>query len=195
MADNTFDIKGGINQILPNAKEGITHIHQNGSRSERIAKDYARLREEIGKEVDPKTRDKVKFYETKIPGTKDVIEKLTDGGFKPTRIKEAERLKEFWSKEALRYADYPYAQDINFVLYTRIVREFEVYVTPMVEDGEPLRDIMVTIHEKMVKPIMELLESSGENDENLRYTYDHIYGIIYYLTGNCHLNWADYDNL
>jgi hypothetical protein len=85
MADNTFDIKGGNNQILPNAKEAVQHIHNNEKRSARIANDYARLREEIGKEVDPKTKDKVKFYETKIPGTKDVIEKLTDGGFKPFR--------------------------------------------------------------------------------------------------------------
>ena len=78
--------------------------------------------------------------------------------------------------------------------FSKIVREFEVYITPMVEDGEPLRDIMVKIHEKIVKPTMELLDSSGDDDENLRYTYDHIYGIIYYLTGNCHLNWKDYDN-
>ena len=169
-------------------------INNHGTRSARLARDYAQLREALGKKVDPKTREKVKYYETKIPGTKDGIEKLTDGGFKPSRIKEAERLKEFWGKEALRYADYPYAQDINFVLYTRIVREFEVYITPMVEDGEPLRDILVKIHEQIVKPIIELLESSGEDDENLRYTYDHIYGIIYYLTGNCHLNWKDYDD-
>lgn len=183
---------GDNSQYIDNP--GRVTINNNGPRSARIAKDYARLRDEIGKEVDSKTKDKVKFYETKIPGTKDVIEKLTDGGFKPSRIREAERLKEFWGKEALRYADYPYAQDINFVLYTRIVREFEVYITPMVEDGEPLRDIMVKIHEQIVKPIVELLECSGEDDENLRYTYDHIYGIIYYLTGNCHLNWKDYDD-
>ena len=192
--NNTYKevILGNNSQNIGQAGKVI--INNNGTCSARIAKDYAKLRDAIGEKVDPKTKDKVRYYETKIPGTKDVIEKLNDGGFKPSRIKEAERLKEFWGKEALRYADYPYAQDINFLLYTRIVREFEVYITPMVEDGEPLRDILVKIHEQIVKPIMEILESSGEDDENLRYTYDHIYGIIYYLTGNCHLNWKDYDN-
>ena len=192
--DNIYNENNlGDNSQYIHQAEKVTIIN-NGPRSARIAKDYVRLREEIGKEVDPKTKEKVKYYETKIPGTKDIIAKLTDGGFKPKRIKEAERLKELWSKEALRYADYPNAQDINLILYSKIVREFEVYITPMVEDGEPLRDIMVKIHEKIVKPTMELLDSSGDDDENLRYTYDHIYGIIYYLTGNCHLNWKDYDN-
>lgn len=203
MSDNTFDIEGGNNQIAPNATEASQHNHgavQNitnnyaGDRPSRIAANFARLREEIGKDVDPRTRERVEYYETKLPGDKDVAEKLTDGGFTLGRIREAERLKELWAKEALRFADSPAAQDNNLLIYTRIVREFDIYITPMIEEGMPLKEVRRELHERIVLPIMDILERNGADDEDIRYTQDHIYGIIYYLTGNCHLNWMDYDN-
>lgn len=178
----------------PNATS-VTIVKANGKSAARIAGGLAQLHKEIGKEVSEETKEAVRHYETKIPGTKDVEEKLTDGGFSVSRIKEAVRLKEFWSKEAFRTSDYPVIQEENFQLYSRIVHEFNIYIMPMVEDELPLRDIMKELHEKIVSPIMTIYQENGYNDENLRYTYDHIYGIIYYLTGKCHLNWKDYDNL
>jgi len=103
-------------------------------------------------------------------------------------------LKELWSKEAFRTSDYPVIQEENLQLYSRIVREFKIYIMPLVEDEKPLREIMRQLHEVIVAPIMKIYQENGYSDENLRYTYDHIYGIIYYLTGNCHLNWKDYDD-
>lgn len=159
----------------------------------RIAGNMARVRQELGKELSERTRQQVEFYETKIKGTKDVEQKLTDGGFKPSAIKEAKRLKEFWAKEAFRTSDYPVIQEDNLLYYTRIVHEFGIYIMPMIEDGKPVREIMVSLHEKIVQPIMDIFRDNGYSDQNLRYNYDHIYGMIYYLTGNCHLNWTDYD--
>ena len=158
-----------------------------------IKYNMARIRQEIGKELSERTRQQIEFYETKIKGTKDVEQKLTDGGFKPSAIKEAKRLKEFWAKEAFRTSDYPVIQEDNLLYYTRIVHEFGIYIMPMIEDGKPLREIMKALHEIIVASIMKIFQDNGYNDQNLHYTYDHIYGMIYYLTGNCHLNWTDYD--
>ena len=158
-----------------------------------FAGNMARIREEIGKKLSERTRQQIEFYETKIKGTKDVEQKLTDGGFKPSAIKEAKRLKEFWAKEAFRTSDYPVIQEDNLLYYTRIVHEFGIYIMPMIEDGKPLREIMKALHEIIVASIMKIFQDNGYNDQNLHYTYDHIYGMIYYLTGNCHLNWTDYD--
>ena len=177
----------------PNASTII--INTDAAHAKRIAAGYDNIRKEISKQLDERTKQAIKHYETKMPGTKDMEEKLTDGGFRPSRIQEAKRLKQFWAQEAFRTADYPVIQEDNLELYTRIVREFEVYIDPMLEDGAPLRDIMRELHEKIVAPIMEIFHRNGYSDENLRYTYDHIYGMIYYLTGKCHLNWKDYDNV
>lgn len=185
---------GDGSQNFPGEVKQLTIIN-GGKDAARIARDYARLREEIGKGLDENTKERVRHYETKIPGTKDVEEKLTDGGFSPSRIREAIRLKEFWSKEAFRTSDYPVVQEENLQLYSRIVHGFGIYITPMVEDAAPLREIMRELHERIVTPIMDIYQRNSYNDDNLRYTYDHIYGIIYYLTGKCHLNWKDYDNV
>lgn len=202
MPDNTFDINGGNNQIAPNATEANQNFPGNvqnltiinGGRNATRAANLTLLHQEIGKQVPEPTKEAVRFYETKIPGTKDVEQKLTDGGFNPVRIREAVRLKQFWGKEALRTSDYPVIQEENLQIYSRISHEFNIYIMPMVEDGAPLRDIMKELHERIVSPIMNLFQEHGYSDENLRYTYDHIYGIIYYLTGQCHLNWAHYDD-
>lgn len=194
MPDNTFDIKGGSNQILPNAHEANQFFIGDSAIQKGLSR-MARLREEIGKEVSEPTKDRIRFYETKLKGTKDMEEKLSDGGFKPSDIENAKRLKEYWAKEAFRTSDYPVIQEDNLNLYSRIASEFDVYIMPMIEDEKPLRDVRQTLHEKIISPIMDIFRKSGYNDDSLRYNYDHILGIIYYLTGNCHLNWKDYDNV
>lgn len=193
--NNTFnDAKlGDGSQYFHGDVNNLTIIN-GGKNAARISRDFGRLRNEIGKELDPRIKDAIKHYETKLPGTKDAEEKLTDGGFKPSRIKEAIRQKEYWAKEAFRTSNNIAIQEDNLVLYSRIVHEFEIYIMPMVEDGEPLRDIMTVLHEKIVAPIMNIFQEYGYTDDELRYNYDHIYGMIYYLTGNCHINWKDYDN-
>ena len=187
--ESTF---GDSSQNFPGGVQNLTIIN-GGKNAAQIANSLARIRKEIGKEVSEQTKNRIRFYETKLKGTKDVVEKLTDGGFKPFAIGKAKRLKQFWAEEALRTADYPVIQDENLQLYSRIVQEFGVYVMPMIEDEAPLHDIMRELHERIVAPIMKIYQENGYTDDNLRYTYDHIYGMIYYLTGNCHLNGADYD--
>lgn len=191
MAENQIDITGGSNQIAPNATEATQYII--GDSAIRLAH-LLRLHKEIGKEVSEQTKEAVKYYQTKLKGTKNVEEKLTDGGFKPSAIAKAKRLKQFWAQEAFRTSNHPGIQEEIFQLYSRIVQEFDVYIMPMVEDEAPLRDILRELHEKIVTPIMSVYQLNGYRDDELRYSYDHIYGMIYYLTGNCHINWKDYDN-
>lgn len=191
--DNTFNETSlGDGSQYINKVDQLTII--NGSKcTESIFRNLAHIRDEIGKGVSEQTKNRIRFYETKLKGTKDVVEKLQDGGFKPSAIDKAKRQKQFWAEEAFRTADYPGIQDENLQLYSCIVSKFDVYIMPMIEDEKPLRDIMTVLLEKIVDPIMAIYQKNGYSDENLRYTYDHIYGIIYYLTGNCHLNWKDYD--
>jgi len=194
MPDTTFDISGGNNQVLPNAQQASQYFIGDSAIRETHSQ-LARFRQAIRDKISEPTRDRIRFYETKLKGSKDMEEKLRDGGFKPSAIEKAKRLKEYWAKEAFRTSDYPVIQEDNFNLYSRIATEFDIYIMPMIEDRKPLRDVMQTLHEKIVCPIMDIFRETGYTDDNIRYTYDHIYGMIYYLTGNCHLNWKDYDNL
>ncbi len=156
---------------------------------------FQQLLEEIEKGITADVFDDLDFYRTKLAGTKDVEEKLADGGFRPTRIKEAQRLKEMYAKLALQYDCYPSAQKIFHSLFARIKNEFYTSIFPLIEEQQPLNTVMEQIRNKIVVPIRDMLENNGEYDKYMGLNEDHIYGMIYYMTGMCHLNWKDYDNV
>lgn len=173
----------------------VTNNYNYSSNSSRLASDFERLRQEILKGVKQETIEELKYYITKLPGTRSAEEKLTDGGFKTSFIREAIRLKDLYARRATMYQDYPSAQQINLDLFSRIRHEFDDTIFPIIEGGADLSSVMQQIRTKIVNPIMQLLNENGAYDEHLHYSEDHIYGMIYYLTGMCHLNWKDYDNV
>ena len=173
----------------------VTNNYNYRSNSSRLASDFERLRQEILKGVKQETIEELKYYITKLPGTRSAEEKLTDGGFKTSFIREAIRLKDLYARRATMYQDYPSAQQINLDLFSRIRHEFDDTIFPIIEGGADLSSVMHQIRTKIVNPIMQLLNENGAYDEHLHYSEDHIYGMIYYLTGMCHLNWKDYDNV
>lgn len=156
---------------------------------------FQSLLKEIENGITEDVFDALDYYKTKLDGTKDLEEKLTDGGFRPSRIAEAIRLKEMFAKIAMRYDCYPSAQKIIHSLFARIKHEFDDNIFPLIESQQPLNIVMKQIRESIVIPIRDMLEANGAHDTVLGFNEDHIYGMIYYLTGMCHLNWKDYDNV
>lgn len=178
--------------VNPNATTVINNI---GAGPTRMDSYFQGLLDEIEQHFTAEVMEELKDYITKLPGTKDVEEKLTDGGFRPMRIEEAKRLKEMYAKKAMQYDCYPSAQKIILYLFAQIKHEFNTSIFPLIEDGKPLRTIMDQVRMKIVRPIMQTLDTGVSHDRYLNFTEDHIYGMIYYLTGMCHLNWKDYDNV
>lgn len=164
-----------------------------GTRQSRMGSYFQRLHKEIEDKTTREIMDDLLYYTTKLDGTKGMVEKLKDGGFSPSFINNAMRKKEQYYKKALKYSCYPAAQDINLLIFTDIMSNFEIYIEPMIKQQQPVEQVMERIHEKVVMPIMDDLNANGAADEDLQYTSDHIYGMIYYLTGRCHINWTDYD--
>ena len=166
-----------------------------GSTPSRIDAYFRRLREEIESHTTREIIDDLLEYKTKRDGTLGLEQKLTDGGFQKSDIQWALRKKEQYAKKATKYECYPSAQEINLLLFADIKSRFDRYIYPLVQEQQPVVHVMQRTHEVIVEPMMKFLNDNGEHDEDLRYTADHIYGMIYYLTGLCHLNWADYDKI
>lgn len=180
-----------VNSYNPNAQ---TVIH-NSVRLSRLESRFEKLNKEILGNTTQEIIEELLNYKTKLDGTKDLEEKLTDGHFKKSKINDAKRQKEMYAKKATKYECYPSAQEINVNIFARIKNDFDTYVFPMIEHQEPLDEVMKAVREKVVEPIMKILEENGAHDDYLKYNTDHIYGMVYYLTGMCHLNWTDYDNV
>lgn len=177
-----------------NVKENNGTINIGKSRS-RLSATFERLEQEILNNTRKEVIDELLLYTTKLDGTKGLEEKLQDGGFQKMFIQKAIIQKEMYAKRATKYECYPAAQEIILSLFARIKNEFDVRIYPMIIKGADVPSIMQEVHKQIVSPILQMIETNGENDQSLYFNMDHIYGMIYYLTGMCHLNWKDYDNI
>lgn len=177
-----------------NVKENYGYISIGNSRC-RLSATFERLKQEILNNTTQEVIDELLMYTTKLDGTKGLEEKLQDGGFPKMFIQKAILQKEMYSKRATKYECYPAAQEIILSLFARIKNEFDIKIYPMISKGADVPSIMQDVHKQIVSPILQMIETNGANDQSLYFNMDHIYGMIYYLTGMCHLNWKDYDNI
>lgn len=177
-----------------NVKENYGYISIGNSRS-RLSATFERLEQEILNNTTQEVIDELLMYTTKLDGTKGLEEKLQDGGFQKMFIQKAIIQKEMNAKRATKYECYPAAQEIILSLFARIKNEFDIRIYPMIITGVDIPLIMQEVHKQIVSPILQMIEMNGANDQSLYFNMDHIYGMIYYLTGMCHLNWKDYDNI
>ena len=177
-----------------NVMENNGTINIGNSRS-RLSATFERLEQEILNNTRKEVIDELLMYTTKLDGTKGLEEKLQDGGFQKIFIQKAIIQKEMYAKRATKYECYPAAQEIILSLFARIKNEFDIRIYPMIIKGADVPSIMQEVHKQIVSPILQMIETNGANDQSLYFNMDHIYGMIYYLTGMCHLNWKDYDNI
>ncbi len=117
----------------------------------------------------------------------DVIgleEKLRQGG-REKLISYALEVKERFHKKLMKTSQYSeIAQDINVYLLTKVRRGFLMDIHNLICDNEPEDKINLLITERIIKPVQEDL---GIN--LFRYNEDDIMGMIFFLTGNCHIKW------
>lgn len=117
----------------------------------------------------------------------DVIgleEKLQQGG-REKLISYALEVKERFHKKLMKTSQYSeIAQDINVYLLTKVRRGFIMDIHNLICDNESEDKINLLITERIIKPVQEDL---GIN--LFRYNEDDIMGMLFFLTGNCHIKW------
>lgn len=158
-----------------NVKENNGTINIGNSRS-RLSATFERLEQEILNNTRKEVIDELLLYTTKLDGTKGLEEKLQDGGFQKMFIQKAIIQKEMYAKRATKYECYPAAQEIILSLFARIKNEFDVRIYPMIIKGADVPSIMQEVHKQIVSPILQMIETNGENDQSLYFNMDHIYG-------------------
>ena len=160
----------------------------------RLASWFARQQEDFKNDVRlQKKMDDIMRYRTKLRHTIGLEQKLLDGGFPKKAIDKARRQKQSYAKKATKYQYYEMANKIDNYLFAIVSDHFDREVLPLIEDEKPLREINQAVYDKVILPVMEELNTVGDSDTCLCYTLDDVFGMLYYLTGNCHINWAIYD--
>lgn len=178
-----------VDNYNPNAREVNNYYTQSESR---LGGWFRRLNDEINNDIRlQKKLDDIKRYHTKLPHTIGLEAKLKDGGFSQSAIDKARRLKMYFAKKSTRFQYYESAQLIDGYLFAKLCQRFDTYILPNIE-SHPLCDIRQMVYEKVVLPIIDEINANGSYDRQLCYNEDDIYGMLYYLTGKCHINWKDY---
>lgn len=162
-----------VGSYNPNARESTTIINNNGGPT-RMSSYFRQLHEEVKNKTTRDIIQELLEYKTKLDGTKGMEEKLKDGGFSDSFIKAALRKKEQYAKKAMQFDCYPSAQEINLLIFIDIMDLFTIYVEPLIKRCEPVETVMQCIHEKVVNPIMDKINVNGAEDQDLRYTPNHI---------------------
>lgn len=183
---------GGIQSQLNAANvEGNVYL----SNKTRFAKRFEKLNIEVAcDERYDGIMDSLKYYLTSRDGI-DMPTKLHDGGFKESEIIEATRKKEKYAKRLELNTFFESAQWIDCHLFAKIKMDFEAFILPLVNGSVAKDEILKEVVVKVVQPVLDLINIEGENDEVLNYNADDIFGMVYYLTGQCHLNWKNYDSI
>jgi hypothetical protein len=112
--------------------------------------------------------------------------KLIAGGKAGFFINWAEELKQkFFKKLMLNSQLSLVAQDINVHILAKVRNAFIMEVYPLICRNEDEARVNMIITERIINPVR------AELGINLfKYTDEDIMGMVFYLTGNCHIKWC-----
>lgn len=110
-------------------------------------------------------------------------EKMKRGG-RENLIDYAMEVKEFYSKKLVRNQFYESAQKINVYLLALVKTYYMTNIYPQVCKGADEILINQLITDKITNPLLDALEG-----DTLGFNSEDIQGMLYYLTGNCHIRW------
>ncbi len=132
------------------------------------------------------TIDKINHYKTNVDNGNPVgLEvKLTDGNRK-NYIEFAQISKESFAKKMVKYQFYRSAQEILAFLLAEVHQRYYNLIYPQIVDGISEEIINELIQHKIIAHIQNILE-----DNVLEIFSDEINGMLYFLTGNCHIKWV-----
>ena len=96
--------------------------------------------------------------------------------------------KQEYAKKLEKFQFYPSAQKIHSIVLAIVLDKFSAHITPMINQGADEAEISKKISEEVVTPIFKIIEEEGFEDI-MGLTMSDINGMVYYLTGKCHIKW------
>ena len=127
--------------------------------------------------------DELNHYKNKRTEIRDLTEKLTEAGFTDL-IDEGEELKELVAKLIIKNQNYKSAQKIITYLLSEVESIFNSKIKHKLTDTDEINQVKLLIREHIEKEVGDKL---GENV--LEIFNRQISGMVFFLTGNCHLEW------
>lgn len=161
-----------------------TFIFENTA-SKTILSIYEKIRAEIDgdKIVYHKIEDFNHFIQNQDPEVIGLEYKLRDAEFGDL-LDFAVNAKDLFAKQLSKYQFYEAAQELYVFLLADVFSKFHTQILPSIREGVSHSEVLKQIQQTIISPIENRLE-----DNLLRINAIHVWGMIYFLTGNCHIKW------
>lgn len=130
--------------------------------------------------------DELQNYHKPRPGRKIIglENKLLNANMEKL-LDQAKYLKGRASAKIARYELIGYKAAVHNYIYGKINEIFHAEIMPLIENGMPPDEINRKISGLIVKPIADDVASADPSINS-----DTVRGMLYILTGNCHLSWS-----
>lgn len=113
------------------------------------------------------------------------LENKLKAGQREDLLEYALEVKELFSKKLYKLALYQSARTINVHLLALVRTYYMNEIYNRVWNGGNPQEIQSLVQTKIIDPLIELLAGN-----TLGYTSEDIMGMLYFLTGNCHIKWT-----
>lgn len=150
----------------------------------------AQLLEQYQQEVENnvQTKDKLRelqrFGEAKEDPLIPLETKLIEGK-RGDLLEFAMETKEQFAKELVRHTLFPSAQKIHAHILSKIWSVFSTRILPAIRSGQERIAVERLIQSEIIDPTLADLRGNP-----FAYSDSEVHGMLYYLTGNCHIRWA-----
>ena len=139
--------------------------------------------------TDHSTVDDLEYYINSVKGDRlSLAEKLEIGGKSEHEIGDAEAEKERIHKLVRRNAVSASARKKYRQFLSEVLTLFRLFVSPLIRSGADESIVNDVIHSKLLHPLSQKV---GTND---LFNIADVHSAIYYLTGNCHIDWKKNDD-
>ncbi len=170
------DLAGGhIFKIMQETKTPLKIMAENYCKEVEADKSHQEFIEEL------------QNFMRRVPGheQRDLEKKLLAAN-RDGLVQYATLVKENFTKKLYKHTFSPSAQNIFVHILAKINSCFRLKIKPMISEGKSHR----TIDEEIYNEIIETIYNEVGNSE-LSINMENIHGMLYYLTGNCYIEWDE----
>lgn len=157
----------------------ISPTHALGCLLERLEKEMA-----SGSAAQGLIDELKRFSEPVETNPLGIVKKLENGN-RSDLIDYAMQAKEQFAKKLAKNTFFESAQEIHALLLSKIYSIFTHQIAPAIKRGEDRAIIDGMVRCLIIEPIVADLQQTP-----FRYYDEHVHGMLYYLTGNCYINWT-----
>jgi hypothetical protein len=114
-------------------------------------------------------------------------QKLKDGQLDHL-IEDAMWLKQEYAKKLTKYQFLEPAQEIHAYILSLVLEKFRNNIYPLIRSNASETEIFQKVSSEIIDPIVKTIQEDGCSDI-MGLTPTDIQGMVYFLTGRCHIKW------